>query len=89
MIEKTVTRLRVYHTVESYFDLDFDLREAHEWYVKWNVLHIQRKPDSEFESIEPTCDGLEDDVESFKHATEEILVVMDENGSEDEFISLY
>lgn len=54
----------------SYWELEFNLNDVAEWYVKWDTLHVKFKDsDTEFTEFEPTS-SAEDDHEGFKTPNE-------------------
>jgi len=47
--------LEATYTICSYWDLEdlgLDLDKIHEWYVKWDTLHVMRTKDSKWEEFE-------------------------------------
>lgn len=66
MSEKLACRLYTYNRVTSFFDLDFDLNKVHDWYVRWATLYVKHNEGEDYQEIEVSFDGHEEDVDAFK-----------------------
>ncbi len=75
MKENKHTRLHVYYTVTSSYEVDFDLTTVNDWYVKWGILCIQPKSGDDYLKIEPVFDGEQDDIDAFKEPNDFSLEV--------------
>jgi len=54
------------YTLDSYWELDFDLDSVADWYVRWDTLHVKFNPgDTNYVKIQPTF-SAEDDAEGLK-----------------------
>lgn len=58
----------------SVFELDFDIRDSFDWYLKWDTLYVQHHENDEWHEYEPDRPYY-DDSESHKHPKEVNLFI--------------
>lgn len=56
-----MTELVVVYYSNSHFDLEFDLAEVHEWWVKWDTLYVIHNEGEEAEEYEAEFSATQDD----------------------------
>lgn len=54
-----MTTLQVVYYTNSLFDLDFDLKEVHDWWVKWDTLYVVHSEGEDPEEYEPDISGAD------------------------------
>jgi hypothetical protein len=55
-----MNELTVCYQVESNWNLEFDLKDVADWYVKWDKLFVKHNQDDEdYEEYEPDFSALE------------------------------
>lgn len=54
-----MTTLQVVYYTNSLFDLDFDLAEVHDWWVKWDTLYVVHNEGEEAEEYDPDISGAD------------------------------
>ena len=64
--DEVCCELTAFYSSSSKWELDFDLNDTYNWYVKWDTLYVQHKEsDSDFEEYEPIFSAF--DGQSLKH----------------------
>ncbi len=59
-LENAMSELTVYYQAASNWDLEFDLKDVADWYVKWDTLFVKHNEDDEdYEEYEADCSALE------------------------------
>lgn len=61
--------LETNYYISSMWDLDFDLRKVHAWYVRWDTLFVQHNIADKWVEYPPTI-SAEDDFDYIKHPKE-------------------
>jgi len=69
------------YTAYSQWDIDFDLEESYNWYIKYDTLNVQHKEDGEWVSYASNAQGECD----YKRPEKVYQAELDEDGDADEW----
>ena len=66
MNTNTTYQLCATYNPQSYWELDFNLNDCADWYIRWDTLFVQFSNGQDYVEYEPILD-VNNDIDSFKH----------------------
>ena len=74
-------KVEAQYSAYSQWDIDFDLEESYNWYIKYDTLEVQHKEDGEWVSYASNVQGECD----YKRPEKVYQAELDEDGDADEW----
>ena len=74
-------KVEAQYSAYSQWDIDFDLEESYNWYIKYDTLEVQHKEDGKWVSYASNVQGECD----YKHPEKVYRAELDEDGDADEW----